>query len=260
MTITGYEHVYSNLQEAMRFFGYATGRGEVRTLEEATAIFSGLEYGVFNICLLDAMPKNVTASVKSCAKYFRTRSRRWSVWICEEALSADALRDLKTVLAEHELREISTAPGMVVTTLAPPRRELPSIQPVLVDTQKLRETFGGLAAVCFDIPIGVSREVYYPERGWAGSYRGYVGMVAGRPVGIVATVRQEDTLGIYSLAIQPESRRLGYGEALLRSVIEQSKAEAQVERIVLQSSDTAAPLYKHMGFQAVTKFSVYLTK
>jgi ribosomal protein S18 acetylase RimI-like enzyme len=149
---------------------------------------------------------------------------------------------------------------MVATSLAPPRRELPAIQPVLVDSQKLRETFGGLAAICFDIPIGVSREVYYPERGWNGSYRGYVGMVAGRPVGIVATVRQGETLGIYSLAIQPESRRLGYGEALLRTVIEQAKAEAPVERIVLQSSDSGATLYRHMGFQPVTKFSVYLTR
>lgn len=260
MTITGYEHVYTNLQEAMRFFGYATGKGEVRALEEATAIFSGLEYGVFNICLLDAMPKDVNASVKSCAKYFKTRSRRWSIWICEEALKAESLRQLKAVLAEHDLREISTAPGMVATELMKPRRELPAIQPVRVDSQKLRETFGGLAAVCFDIPIGVSREIYYPERGWAGNYRGYVGMVAGRPVGIVATVRQEETLGIYSLAIQPESRRLGYGEAMLRAVIEQAKTEAPVDRVVLQSSDTAASLYKHMGFQPVTKFSVYLTK
>ena len=107
MIAAGYEHVYTNLQEAMRFFGYATGKGEVRTLEEATAIFSGLEYGVFNICLLDAMPKDVTASVKACSKYFRTRSRRWSVWICEEALSADSLRELKAVLANFDLREIS---------------------------------------------------------------------------------------------------------------------------------------------------------
>jgi ribosomal protein S18 acetylase RimI-like enzyme len=260
MTITGYEHIYANLQEAMRFFGNATGKGEVRVLDEATAIFSGLEYGVFNICLLDAMPRDVATSIASCSKFFRTRSRRWSVWICEDALTADGLRQLKATLAEHNLREISTAPGMVATELTPPRRELPVIQPVAVDSQKLRETFGGLAAVCFDIPIGVSREVYYSERGWNGSYRGYVGMVAGRPVGIMATVRQDETLGIYSLAIQPESRRLGYGEALLRSVVAQAKADAPVERIVLQSSDTAASLYKHIGFQPVTKFSVYLTR
>ncbi len=102
----------------------------------------------------------------------------------------------------------------------------------------MRETFGGLAATCFDIPIGVAREVYYPERAWTGSYQGYVGMVAGRPVGIVSLVRQEDTLGVYSLAIQPESRRLGYGEALLRAVVEQARAEERVERVVLQSSET----------------------
>jgi hypothetical protein len=33
-----------------------------------------------------------------------------------------------------------------------------------------------------------------------------------------------------------------------------------VERIVLQSSDSGESLYRHMGFQPVTRFAVYLTK
>ena len=44
--------VEENLRCAMRFFGEATGTGEVRALERTVAMYSGLEYGVFNISLL----------------------------------------------------------------------------------------------------------------------------------------------------------------------------------------------------------------
>ena len=38
-------------------------------------------------------------------------------------------------------------------------------------------------------------------------------------MGIVALVKTGTTLGIYSLGIDPESRGLGYGEALLREAV-----------------------------------------
>jgi ribosomal protein S18 acetylase RimI-like enzyme len=255
-----YEPVYENLREALRFFGHATGKGEIRAVPDATAIYSGIEYGVFNICMLDAMPENAARSLEACASYFGRHSRRWSLWVCEEALSKEGLRDLQTVIEKYDLRQISKAPGFSTTEFTPPRRELPAIVCTPVETQKQREIFGAMAAVCFDIPMGVAREVYYPERGWQGSYRGYIGSVAGRPIGVVALVRTGGSLGVYSLAIQPESRRLGYGEALLRAAVTQARVEGGVERIVLQSSDTAASLYRHMGFRDVAKFSVYLTK
>jgi len=255
-----YEHVYLNLIEAMRFFGHATARGEIRTLDQAVAIFSGIEYGVFNICLLDNMPRDAAHSLDACAQFFGKHARRWSIWVCEEAHTSAGLRELRAALARHELREISRAPGMIATVLSTPRRQLPAIQCVPVDNQKLRETFGGIAAVCFDIPVGVAREVYYGKGAWSGSYPGYVGMVAGRPVGIVALVRNKGTMGIYSLGVQPENRRFGYGEALLRAAIDQARAEGDVDRIVLQSSESGHALYRRMGFREVAKFSVYLTK
>jgi ribosomal protein S18 acetylase RimI-like enzyme len=76
----------------------------------------------------------------------------------------------------------------------------------------------------------------------------------------VALVETGDTLGVYSLGIEPESRRLGYGEALLRAAVEARRAQGGITRIVLQASEAAESLYRHMGFRAVTRFSIYLTK
>ncbi len=44
--------IEENLRTAMRFFGEASGSGEIRSLDGAVAMFSGLDYGVFNIALL----------------------------------------------------------------------------------------------------------------------------------------------------------------------------------------------------------------
>ncbi len=49
-----WEHIYANLREALRFFGEATGKGECRELDKALGIYAGIEYGVFNIAMLDA--------------------------------------------------------------------------------------------------------------------------------------------------------------------------------------------------------------
>jgi ribosomal protein S18 acetylase RimI-like enzyme len=256
--MTDWEHIHENLRQALRFFGEATGRGEVREIGQAVAIYSGIEYGVFNICMLDAV--DAPQSLDACADFFGPHVRRWSVWVCEDALTLHQLRMLRAGLDKHQLGEISRAPGMVLTEFAQPRRELPVIKPVAVDSPGLRETFGGLAAVCFDIPAGVAREVYSPARAWNGAYRGYVGMVAGRPVGIVALVKSGATLGVYSLGIDPESRGLGYGEALLRAAVEGERAKGGVERVVLQSSESGQRLYRHIGFREAAHFSVHLKK
>ncbi len=255
-----WEHIYCNLREALRFFGEATGRGECRELDQAIGIYAGIEYGVFNIAMLDANPADIRHSVDSCADFFGPHVRRWSVWVCEDAFNLNRLHSLRDALARHRLEEISRAPGMVLSEFAEPRRELPVIKAVPVDSDTLRETFGNLAALCFDIPAGVAREVYYPARAWNGAYKGYVGMVAGRPVGIVALVKTGDTLGIYSLGIDPESRGLGYGEALLRDAVNAERAKGGVARIILQSSESGHALYRAMGFREAAQFSVYLKK
>lgn len=258
--IPDYEHVYGNLREAMRFFGSASAKGEVRDLDAGVAIASGIEYGVFNIAMLRPGIKDPVAAVDEFAEFFGSRVRRWSVWVCEDSLSARHLNGVKKTLGKLGMREITTAPGMLASGLAPARHRLPEIECVPVTTQTLRDTFGGLASVSFDVPYGVAREIYSPERGWNGSYRGWVGLDNGRPVGIVALVAMEDTLGVYSLAVPPEERRRGIGEAILREAIAQASAQQGFARIVLQSSESGLGLYRKLGFAEVAKFSVYLTK
>jgi GNAT superfamily N-acetyltransferase len=259
-----FQIVDANLRAAMRFFGDATGGGEIRALDGAMAVYSGLDYGVFNIALLEGDPPAgvdaFNARLAQCARYFAPRTMRWSFWLCEDALDGPTRRSARGLLMDRDFRPISQAPGMLAEALAPPVRPLPKIECLPVVDRATRQAFGALTAVSFDIPAGIARTVYEPERAWCGDYRGFVGMVGGEAVAIVAIVATADALGVYSLSTLPECRRLRYGEALLRAAVAAEQRRTGTLRVVLQSTDAGYSLYRRLGFNEVAKFSVYLTR
>jgi ribosomal protein S18 acetylase RimI-like enzyme len=256
-----------NLRTAMRFFGEATGTGEIRVAEGAQMVYSGLDYGVFNIGFLDgtAVTERSLASVlASCGRFYRERCARWSFWLCEGLLDPGVRRRSREIFAEAGMRPISQAPGMLAPGLAPPQRPLAAIECRAVTDAAMRAAFTDLTTVCFDIPPAVAHAVYGPESAWRGAYRGFVGLVGGRPLSIVALVRGAGVLGVYSLGTLPEFRRRGYSEALLRAAAAQMQSEEAsaggVEPLVLESTEAGYRLYRRLGFRDITKFTVYLTK
>lgn len=259
-----FQIVDANLRAAMGFFGQATGAGEIRSLDGARAIYSGLDYGVFNIALLEGdSPDGIagfTDRLAQCARYFAPRTMRWSFWLCEDSLDSSTRRSARSLLLDRDLRPISQAPGMMAEALAPPRRPLPKIECLPVADRFTRQAFGALTAVSFDIPTGIAKAVYEPERAWLGDFRGFVGLANGKPVAIAAIVATADALGVYSLSTSPECRRLGYGEAMLRAAVASEQQRTGIRRTVLQSTDAGYSLYRHLGFKEVAKFSVYLTR
>jgi GNAT superfamily N-acetyltransferase len=259
-----FQIVNANLRSAMRFFGEATGAGETQTLDGALAIYSGLDYGVFNIALLNgnspAGMDEFKDRLAQCARYYAPRTRRWSFWLCEDSLDPSTRRRARSLLMDHDLNPISQAPGMLADALAPPVRPLPKIECLPVTDRITRQNFCALTALSFDIPMNIAKAVYEPERAWHGTYRGFVGMAGGTPVAIVALVTTGDALGVYSLSTLPDCRRMGYGEALLRAAIALEQERTGIRRLVLQSTEAGYSLYRRLGFREVARFSVYLTK
>src|SRR5437660_3485675 len=84
-----FQAVEENLRRAMRFFGGATGGGEVCALNGADAIYSGLDYGVFNIAVLSGAVgprESLEARLSECARFYQRHNARWSFWLCEDLL------------------------------------------------------------------------------------------------------------------------------------------------------------------------------
>jgi hypothetical protein len=85
-----FHSVEANLRAAMRFFGEATGSGEIQHIDGAVGIYSGLNYGVFNIALLE---RNGTARwipAPSISPRARRVGRSGCARICSTATSAAA--------------------------------------------------------------------------------------------------------------------------------------------------------------------------
>jgi len=256
--------VEENLRCAMRFFGQATGSGDIQNLAGSIAIFSGLDYGVFNIALLTQPVTGKDGALeirlRDIARYFQKRTQRWSVWLCQDLLDAQARRREKQIFADGGMRAISHPPGMVATALAPPARELPALECRPVADAQTRRAFADITSVTFDIPYTIAQTVYTREQAWSGDYRGFVGLVDGRPVAIAAIVIAAGAIGVYSLGTLPAFRRQGYGEALLRIAATETQRRTGLQKFVLQSTEAGYSLYRRMGFEDAAKFAVYLTK
>lgn len=266
---SGVQMVEDNLRVAMRFFGEASGTGEVRASGGAQMVYSGLDYGVFNIALLEqplASERDLAAVLATCGRFYRERNVRWSFWMCEDLLDSSARRHSREVFAEAGLRIISHAPGMVALGVNPPSRALPEIECRAVTDAASRAAFTNLTVTCFDIPLSVARSVYEPAGAWNGAYQGFMAIAGGVPVSIVALVRAAGVIGVYSLGTAPGYRGRGYGEALLRTAIRclppagAGALPAPGEPLVLESTDAGYRLYRKLGFRDVTNFTVYLTK
>lgn len=256
--------VEHNLRCAMRFFGEATGKGEVRELDRTVAMFSGLEYGVFNIALL-ARPAvanggGLAPALDETAQYFKKRTKRWSFWLCEDLLDPASRRKARQICNDFGLRPISYPPGMVASKLLPPVRPLPRIECRPVADNMTRCAFAEITSICFEIPPTIANAVYGVANAWKGRYKGFVAVLDGRPIAIAAMVNAGGALGIYSLATLPAHRHQGYGEALLRAAAALSRPENAAEPLILQSTEAGHGLYQRMGFRDVTKFTVYLTR
>jgi len=259
--------VEANLRTAMQFFGNATGKGGIQHLDGAVGIYSGLDYGVFNIGMLErgmlereGVTPDLEHCVADCERYFKPRTARWSFWLCEDALDRRERRQANAIFQARDMRMISNPPGLYAESLRRPARALPEIECREVRGPSDQDTFAAITAVSFDIPLTVSQAVYRPDQAWAGDYRGFLGLVRGEPVAMVAIVAAAGVLGVYSLATIPEYRHRGYGEAILRAAVERERARTGLEHVVLQSTEAGYSLYRRLGFREAAQFSVWLTK
>jgi ribosomal protein S18 acetylase RimI-like enzyme len=253
-----------NLRCAMQFFGNASGSGDVEEVDGALGIFSGLDYGVFNIGLLTrpvtGRPGDLEARLKALGKFFGQRTLRWSVWLCEDMLDPAVRGRARQIFLNHGMRPISQPPGMLAPALLPPSRVLPDIEMRPVRDVATRAAFSEVTSTNFEIPYTISRAVYSREQAWSGDYQGFVGFVGAQTAATVAIVPGAGSLGIYSLATMPAFRRKGYGEALLRAAATEVARRSGLSRLILQSTDAGYSLYQRMGFREVTRFTVYLMK
>jgi GNAT superfamily N-acetyltransferase len=250
--------VADNLVEALRFFGRARPDAEIRDLPGVTLIYCGLNYAAFNAALLthqvEEDPAALERLIQLAAAHFGSRKLRWTLWVCDDALSPRLRRQASHIFNHHGLRPLTQAPGMYTEQLRPPDRALPPVEVHRVSDQRTRAAFAEIMSMTFDIPNSVSLSIYGSELAWCGGFQGYVGYANGRAVTTAASMLTGDVIGLYSVATVSHYRRRGFAEAIMRQIIDQAGGR----RTVLQSTQSGFALYEKMGYRAVTDFAVYI--
>jgi GNAT superfamily N-acetyltransferase len=254
--------VAGNLLRALRFFGEARNTGEIRDFPGISLIFCGLNYAAFNAAIIadpiDSDPRALDRIIETSSKQFESRNVRWTCWICDAFLGPSLHREANRIFNRHGLRSLTEAPGMYAERLAPPCHRLPPLDILPVNDDQTRGAFAHIMSVAFDIPYSICAAIYGAERAWMGELRGYIGFVKQQPVATTAAIITGDVIGLYSVATVPERRRQGYAEAIMRHVVDEATRTTGIEHTVLQATQTGMSLYKQMGYQIVTNFSVYI--
>ncbi len=250
--------VADNLVEALRFFGRARQDAEIQDLPGLTLIFCGLNYAAFNAALitrqLDDDAPELERLIQVSTAAFQSRKLRWTLWLCDDFLSPRLRRHAPHTFQRYGLHPLTRAPGMYADRLRAPHRPLPALDVRAVSDHQTRGAFSEIMSSAFDIPSSVSDSIYAPERAWGGGFKGYVGFVNGTAVTTAASMATSGVIGLYSVATQPQYRRRGFAEAIMRDVLQHSGAE----RTVLQSTSSGLSLYEQMGYRSVTNFAVYI--
>jgi GNAT superfamily N-acetyltransferase len=85
----------------------------------------------------------------------------------------------------------------------------------------------------------------------------YTGYADGRPVTSGFSIRSGDTLGIFTIATEPDARGRGFGTAMTGRLVADGAA-AGCTIAALQASRMGRPIYERLGFRLVQEYEIYV--
>jgi ribosomal protein S18 acetylase RimI-like enzyme len=91
------------------------------------------------------------------------------------------------------------------------------------------------------------------KRAFGGPMRFFVGYEGDRPISCAMACIGERELGIYAVATLPDRRGKGYGGAMTLAAL----AAAPHLPAVLEASDFGQPIYRRLGFQVVSEYTLW---
>ena len=254
--------VNSNLRQAMSFYAGANPEAKLHNLPGLLTVFCGRNYPVFNVGLLNEFREgHLKTELFAASRYYRSLHCGFCFWLCEDLVEPRLLSEIKnTIFPERGFFQLSDPPGMLLRGLPAPARSLPEIEFKPVNDAASRSTFCHLTSHIFDIPFAMANAMYGAQEGWTEEYEAWLGYVNGQPVTLALIVFSEDAAGLYSVGTSASFRKQGFGEATVRWCIARAAQSRGSRNFVLQSSDVGLSLYRRLGFQKVTNFTVFKFK
>jgi GNAT superfamily N-acetyltransferase len=219
---------------------------------------TGLPAPIFNQVVTDdeATAEDVSAGVavlrsrdiprapgsRFCVVLRRDQDARFRRLMTELGLAFD--EDLLPGMALHPIPPnlMTTAPGLEIEVVRDPR--------------SLRE-HALVAAHGFGFPEPIAIAFIGDALWERDGATVYLGRADGRPVVSGFSVRTGDTLGIFTIATEPDARGRGFGAAMTSRLIADGAA-AGCTVAVLQASSMGRPIYERLGFRLVQEYEIFV--
>jgi ribosomal protein S18 acetylase RimI-like enzyme len=253
--------VADNLRESFRVLASGRGQGEIREMRGVSIASAGVTFQMFNAAFLSGpvlSDADLSQRIHLASMHFEARGLEWAYWVCEDWINGRTRKRSRQLFDKHGLRHSVDLPGMVAERIAPPVRQLPSLEIRRVGSTATRDAFCAIGSLCFNVPISWFREVFERQSVWD-RFAGYVGYVDGDPVSTAAIVIGGGAAGVYNVATIPGHQRQGYGETVMRFALEETARQHGIRRTILQSTSAGYKLYERLGYRTVTTVAVYST-
>ncbi len=254
-----YREVEGNLRESFRVLAAGRPRADVREIGGISIASLGVTFQMFNAAFLSAPVRSepdLEQRIAVAGVHFAARGLEWAYWVCEGFFEPKIARRSRQVFRKRDLRLSVELPGMVAECIAPPVRQLPTLEVRRVGDPATRSAFAAIGSVCFNVPISWFQEVFNHQAVWD-RFAGFVGYADGEAVATAATVPGAGVIGVYNVATLPAYQRRGYGEAVTRYALEEAQREHGITRTILQATPQGYNIYERMGYRTVTSISVY---
>jgi ribosomal protein S18 acetylase RimI-like enzyme len=254
--------VERNLRECFRALAAHRQNAEIRWLGGVELLSLGVRFQMFNAAFLASPVRNendLDRRIAEAAVHFGARGMEWSFWLCDGFLPEEVSRHAQKIFARRGLTLATQMPGMLTTRLGAPDRALPRCEIRAVNGKATLQDFREIGSQCFRVPLDWFQEVFDTRTSVREPFRAWVGYAEGKPIATAATLLDGEAIGIYNVATIPEFRSLGYAEALMREALALEVPRAAGLPIVLQSTLQGLRLYRRMGFEAATRFRVWVS-
>jgi GNAT superfamily N-acetyltransferase len=192
------------------------------------------------------------ARLRAASAYMQKRSCVGFVNVFAEQLDKEALHALPGLAARAGLEFGLYQHAMAADILPLPEPTHPDLRFARVRTDEDLRAYADLNSRGYGFALEMGRAGLVGSTLWKSErMQTWLALRGTEPVACAATVEDCGNLFLALVATAPDSRRKGYGEAVVRKALHEGSRTSGLKRATLHASDAGLPLYERIGYRKV---------
>ncbi len=203
----------------------------------------------------------LSLEVGRAARFLHARKHPGMITVCHDRLSGSALKSLEAIFRQQGFAPIQRITGMAGDVPSGAESASCSGGRAAGEGRLVRAANGRLVTeincLAYNLPGGLGESSLPRPSLWQAAFP-YIQYAEGRPVATATTLVGDGFLYLAMVATVPEARGKGYGEAVVRHSLQQTRKATGIGRSLLHSSVAGRSLYKRLGYHVTARFTSYM--